>query len=156
MGVTTCLDTACHGNENDWEKVLRETDYVMLCLKGMDNEVAAKVAQVSVAEMAKSKDFARYIRDHYPNIRVTLRWVLLLGITDTDAELNALTDFAKELYPVFYAVELIPYHDLGREKYGMLDMVYPLDGMPVYKPENALLVRDRLEEAGIATILSNV
>lgn len=156
IGLSTCLDTACFGNKRRWDKILPHTDNVLLCLKGMDIEVAAKVAQVSVAEMEKSKDFARHIRDHYPNIKVTLRWVLLSGITDTDAELDALADFAQDLYPVFHAIELIPYHDLGREKYDMLDMSYPLDEMPVYKAENALLVRDRLEEAGIVTILSNV
>lgn len=156
IGLSTCLDTACFGNKRRWDRILPYTDNVLLCLKGMDNDVAAKVAQVSAAEMAKSKEFARHIRDHYPEIKVTLRWVLLVGITDTDAELEALVNFAEELYPVFSAVELIPYHDLGREKYDMLDLSYPLDGMPVYKKEHALLVREKLEEAGISTILSNV
>ena len=94
-GLTTCLDTACFGNKRRWDKVLPYTDNVLLCLKGMDNEVAGKVAQVSAAEMAKSKEFARYIRDAYPNIRITLRWVLLKGMTDADSELEALIAFAK-------------------------------------------------------------
>lgn len=156
IGLTTCLDTACFGNKRRWDKILPYTDNVLLCLKGMDNDVAASVAQVSAAEMAKSKEFARYIRDTYPNIRITLRWVLMKGITDTESELDALAAFAEELHPVFHAVELIPYHELGREKYKMLDLAYPLDDMPAYKIESAVLVRDRLDRSGIATILTNV
>jgi len=155
-GLTTCLDTACFGNKRRWDKVLPYTDNVLLCLKGMDNEVAGKVAQVSAAEMAKSKEFARYIRDAYPNIRITLRWVLLKGMTDADSELEALIAFAKDLGQVFHAVELIPYHELGREKYDMLSLEYPLDDMCAYRSEDALQVQSRLEDAGVATILSIV
>jgi pyruvate-formate lyase-activating enzyme len=57
----TCLDTACFGNKSRWDKILPYTNNVLLCLKGMDNVVAPRVAQVSPREMAKSKKFARYI-----------------------------------------------------------------------------------------------
>jgi pyruvate formate lyase activating enzyme len=156
LGLTTCLDTACYGNKPRWDKVLPHTDHVLLCLKGMDNEVAARVAQVSPQEMAKSKDFARYIRDTYPNISITLRWVLLKDMTDTDSELEALADFAKELDGAFHAVELIPYHELGREKWNALNMSYPLEDMAPYKADEAELVKNRLEDAGLKVILSNV
>ena len=157
LGLTTCLDTACYGNKSRWDKVLPYTDNVLLCLKGMDNDTAAHVAGVSSsAEMAKSKEFARYIRDKYPNIKINLRWVILKGITDTDVELDALADFAKELSPVFNVVELLPYHDLGSEKYNALDIEYALEGMAPYKKEDAMKVQQRLEEAGVATILSSV
>jgi formate C-acetyltransferase len=153
---TTCLDTACYGNKQRWDKVLPHTDNILLCLKGMDNEIAARVAQVSSKEMAKSKEFARYVRDKYPNIKITLRWVLLREMTDTDSELDALVDFAKELGQVFHAVELIPYHELGREKWAALSMSYPLEEMTPYKIEDAVLVKERLENAGVSVILSNV
>ncbi len=106
--------------------------------------------------MSKSKEFARYIRAAYPNVKITLRGVLLKDITDTDAELDALAAFAHELGGVFHAVELIPYHELGREKYASLEFAYPLDDMCAYRAEDAVQVRDRLEKAGLSTILSIV
>lgn len=153
---TTCLDTACYGNKQRWDKVLPHTDNILLCLKGMDNDVAARVAQVSPKEMEKSKEFARYVRDKYPNIKITLRWVLLKDVTDTDSELDALVDFAKDLGGVFHAVELIPFHELGREKWTALKMSYLLEDMTAYKIEDAMLVKKRLEIGGVSVILSNV
>jgi formate C-acetyltransferase len=156
LGVTTCLDTACYGNKRRWNKILPVTDNVLLCMKGMDNEVAAKVAQAPASEMAKSKEFARYIVSHYPNIKITLRWVILKGMTDTESELKLLSEFALELGDSLHAIELIPYHELGKDKYTSLDMAYPLEDMPAYKREDAEAVQQKLEDAGVRVILSAV
>jgi pyruvate-formate lyase-activating enzyme len=156
MGLTTCLDTACHGHESVWEEVLAHTDYVMLCLKGMDDDLAAKVAMVPASVMARSKDFARYIRDNHSDIKLSLRWVLMKDLTDVESELNLLAAFAKELDPVFTHVELIPYHELGRRKYASLGRPYPLDGMVPYEVEDALKVKATLEGLGVKTILTTI
>lgn len=156
LGLTTCLDTACHGNKRTWDKVLPHTDYVLLCLKGMDNTVAAKVAGVPENTMSRAKDFARYIRDNYQDVELTLRWVLLEDITDTESELEKLVAFAKELSPVFSQIELIPYHELGRDKWEALNKDYPLDGMEPYNREAAEKIQKKLQEQGVNVILSAV
>jgi pyruvate formate lyase activating enzyme len=125
-------------------------------MKGMDNEIAAKVAQAPAHEMAKSKEFARYIHEAYPNIKITLRWVILKGMTDSDSELDLLSAFALELGESLHAIELIPYHELGKGKYASLNMAYPLEDMTSYKLEDALEVKKKLEAAGVRTILSSV
>lgn len=156
LGLTTCLDTACHGNKRTWDKVLPHTDYVLLCLKGMDNTVAAKVAGVPANTMSRAKDFARYIRDNYQDIELTLRWVLLEDITDNESELEKLVAFAKELSPVFSQIELIPYHELGRDKWEALNQDYPLDGMEPYNKEAAEKIQKKLQEQGVNVILSAI
>lgn len=77
-------------------------------------------------------------------------------MTDTDSELDALVAFAHELSPVFHAIELIPFHELGKEKYSSLDLTYELEGMSAYKAEEAKKVQMRLEAAGVNTLLSIV
>jgi len=156
MGLTTCLDTACHGSKRIWDKVLPHTDFVLLCLKGMDNDVAAKVAGAHASTMARSKEFARYIRDSYPNIGLTLRWVLLKDVTDVESELEKLVEFAKDLAPVFSQIELIPYHELGRDKYEALNKDYPLDGMAPYDKEAAKKIQAKLESQGVKVILEAI
>lgn len=157
MGLTNCLDTACYGTEEDWEKVLKETDYVMLCLKGMDNQVASDVARHPSRFMARSKAFARYIKEkHADHIKLSLRWVLLKGITDTPDEMNSLIEFASALGPVFTHVELIPYHVLGRPKYDQMGEEYALKDMDPYDMDDAASVQEQLRVAGVETMLSVV
>jgi hypothetical protein len=77
-------------------------------------------------------------------------------MTGTNSELEALVAFGLELGSVFNAVELIPSHELGRNKNSALNMTYPLDDMCAYRLEDAIKVQERLEKAGLLTILSNV
>jgi hypothetical protein len=77
-------------------------------------------------------------------------------LTDTDAKLEALISFAKELALIFYCVELIPYHELGKDKYSILNDQFALEGMMPYCLKDAVQVNKRLEECGLFTVLSNV
>ena len=76
--------------------------------------------------------------------------------TDTESELNALIAFAKELGGVFHAAELIPYHELGKGKYNALRMEYPLEDMKPYPREDAVKVKQNLEEAGLSVTLAGI
>lgn len=154
MGLTTCIDTSGHGTPSSWDRVLPFTDHVMLCLKAMDLDLATKISGAPRDANVRAREFARHIRDNYDNIKVSLRWVLLKGMTDTDEELRALAEFAKELSPVMTHVQILPYHELGREKYDFLGRPYALDGMEPYPYEDAVKVKDTLEKYGVSAVLA--
>jgi len=149
LSLTTAIDTAGHGNKEIWDKVLPQTDYVMLCLKAMDLELVSLISGVSNAANIRARDFAKYIRDDYKDIKLSLRWVLLKNMTDTDEEIEALAAFAKQLSPVFTHVELLPYHTLGTEKWEMIGVDYPLENMDPYNYDDAVRVQNKLRQLGV-------
>lgn len=153
LGLTTAVDTSGHGNKEIWDKVLPQTDYVMLCLKGMDLDLASVLSGVSKASNVRARDFAKYIRDNYQGVKLSLRWVLLKDMTDTDEEIEALAAFAKQLSPVFTNVELLPYHTLGAEKWEMIGTEYPLKDMDPYNYEDAIVVQEKLRRLGVEATL---
>ena len=121
----------------------------------MDLDLASEIGGTNREASQRARDFALYIRDHYKdNTELSIRWVLLKDMTDTDEELGALAEFAKELAPVFTHVQLLPYHDLGREKYDYLGREYPLDGMEPYSYDDAVKAKEKLEKMGIKVVLA--
>jgi len=154
MKLTTALDTSGHGNPEIWDQCLPMTDYVMLCLKGMDLDLASFLSGVSKWKNIRAREFAEYIRDKYKDVKLSLRWVLLKDMTDTDQEIEALAEFAKTLSPVFTHIELLPYHTLGKEKYDMIGMDYPLGDMEPYQYDDAVKVQEKLINLGVPAVLA--
>lgn len=156
LGLTTCLDTSGHGDIHFWDKVLPSTDHVMLCVKAMDLDLAAFITGVSRSVGGRAKEFAYFIRDNYKNTKLSLRWVLLEDLNDTNKEIDALAKFAKSLSPVFTHVEILPYHNLAKEKYEHLGREYPMGDAREYPQDKALEVKHRLENLGVkCTLASN-
>jgi len=77
MKLTTAIDTSGHGSPEIWDQCLPITDYVMLCLKGMDLDLASFLSGVSKWKNIRAREFAQYIRDKYKDVKLSLRWVLL-------------------------------------------------------------------------------
>lgn len=130
------------------------TDYVMLCIKGMDIKLASFISGVSELNNERAKQFALYIRDNYKDTKLSIRWVLLKGMTDTDEEIESLASFAKELSPVFTHVELLPYHTLGKEKYDAINAIYPMGDMEPYDYDDALHIKNKLASLGVKATLA--
>lgn len=126
----------------------------MLCIKGMDIKLASFISGVSELNNERAKQFARHIRDNYKDTKLSLRWVLLKDMTDTDEEIEALAAFAKELSPVFTHIELLPYHTLGKEKYDAINTIYPMEGMEPYNYGDAIKVKNRLASLGVKSTLA--
>lgn len=127
--IHTCLDTSGavyrpgHPNEA-LEQVLDATNLVLLDLKHMDSPAHQALTGHPNENILA---FARHLAEK--QIPVWIRHVLLPGITDSPVQLSALGEFVGTLGNV-QAVELLPYHNLGVEKYHNLGLSYPLEALP--------------------------
>ena len=153
--IHTCIDTSgiLFSEENQMylnkiDKLLKVTDLVMLDVKHIDEEEHKKLTGHSNKNILA---FAKYLDKE--EIPVWIRHVVVPGITFRRKPLERLGEFLGELHNV-KALDVLPYHDLGKVKYEGLKMEYPLsetkplDKADAIKARNIILysMRKRLLE----------
>ena len=126
-GVHTCLDTSGimfqPPNEEAMKKIDRQMDVsslVMLDIKHIDEEKHKILTSHSNERILA---FARYLNEK--NIPVWIRHVIVPGITLYKDYLERLGEFMATLDNV-KALDVLPYHSMGKVKYENLKMDYPL------------------------------
>ena len=135
-GVTTCLDTAAGSfrrNDRQIERLLAASDTVLLDLKAFDCDLHRKVTGTGNEQVL---DCARYLCEI--GVPVWIRRVLVPGLTDSENDLRKTGEFIRSLGNV-ERVEVLPYHDLGAEKWRTLGLDYTLSG--VLPPGESALAR---------------
>ncbi|MCI6561768.1 MAG: pyruvate formate-lyase-activating protein [Ruminococcus sp.] len=139
-GVHTCLDTSGivfnPENHEKIDKIIDYTDLVMLDIKHIDDEEHKKLTGKSNKNILA---FAEYLRDR--NIPLWVRHVVVPGITDDEKELLGLGKFLAGLTNL-KALDVLPYHDMGKVKYQNLGIDYPLKDVEPLSKEKAIEARD--------------
>ncbi len=147
-GIHTCLDTSgITFDKNDEAKkknfysLTKVTDLVMLDIKHMDSEQHIKLTGSSVENVL---DFALFLDGS--GTEIWIRHVLVPGWTDDRESLTRLGTFTGRLKNL-KAIDLLPYHKMGKIKYDKLNMTYPLSGVPECQPEEIKRARNIILEA---------
>lgn len=140
--IHTCLDTSGVTFRRDdkvllskIERLLKSTSLVMLDIKHIDNEKHKPLTGHSNNNIL---DFARYLDEI--EVPVWVRHVVVPGLTDQEEDLYRLGRFIGELTNV-KALDVLPYHDMGKVKYESLGMEYPLKDVPPMSKENAVAAK---------------
>ena len=128
--IHTCIDTSgitFQSGDIEYrkklERLLQLTDLVMLDIKHMDSVCHQKLTGHDNAGILA---FARFLAER--EIPVWIRHVLVPDYTDCEADLRRLGQFIASLANV-KALDVLPYHTLGVEKYKALGIPYRLSGM---------------------------
>ena len=141
--VHTAVDTCGYlFNENNKDKYLeliKYTDLFLLDIKHIDNEEHIKLTS---KENKSILNFAKFLSDN--NKAMWIRHVLVPTITDNDSYLYKLKEFIESLKTV-QKVEVLPYHTLGVNKYKMLNIKYPLEGIESPSKERVMNAKNILE-----------
>lgn len=138
-GIHTCLDTSGiifrpdspHIVEKT-DKLLAVTDLVMLDIKHIDPQEHQKLTANPNAGILA---FARHMDEK--QVPVWIRHVVVPGITDNPEYLYQLGRFIGTLSNV-KALDVLPYHDMGKSKYKELGIPYPLEDVKPLPKEKAL------------------
>jgi len=145
--VHTTLDTS--GNTfamtpeylEKFDRLMEVTDLFMLDIKQIDDEKHRELTgwtNQNILEMAK------YLSDNGKDMWI--RHVLVPGVTDSDEDLNRLSEFVSELKTV-QRFEVLPYHTLGVFKWEELGEQYALKDVPPPNSEQIKRANDILKTA---------
>lgn len=141
-GIHTCLDTSGATFRLDnagilemFDQLLSVTDLVLLDIKHIVPEEHLKLCGQPLEPILQ---FARYLDDRA--IPVWIRHVVVPAITYDQNYLYQLGTFIGTLHNV-KALDVLPYHDMGKTKYQALGMAYPLDDTSPLNQEEAIAAR---------------
>lgn len=140
--IHTCLDTSgITYNDNEHSKIdelMAYTDLVMLDIKHID---ANGHLELTGHKNDNILAFAKYLDEK--KIPVWIRHVVVPTITQNDEYLYRLGEFIGTLHNV-KALDVLPYHTMGKAKYEELKMEYPLDGIEPLEKSEAVRAREMI------------
>lgn len=140
LGIDTALDTSGFLGASCTDQVLADVDLVLLDVK---SGIPATYRLVTGRELAPTLDFGRRLSAH--GIETWIRFVLVPGLTDDRANVEAVARYAGSLSSVT-RVEVLPFHQMGRDKWERLGMAYELADVEVPTPELVERVRAQFRE----------
>ncbi len=114
MGIETAMETAMHFRWDEVKPLLEKVDMIFADIKHMDTAQHEKWTGAGNETILENLKKASALGK-----RIVIRIPLVEGVNDTDINIRDTADFIKDNLSV-NGVELLPYHNLGRDKYASL------------------------------------
>ena len=138
MGVHTALDTSGYLGARCTDEMLDDVDLVLLDVKAGDE---AAYRRVTGGRLAPTLDFGRRLATRGTDMWV--RFVLVPGLTDAVDDVERVADHVAGFGPAVQRVEVLPFHQMGRDKWAALGVPYAL--ADTRTPDAALVERVRVQ-----------
>ncbi len=150
-GIHTCIDTSgITFNPQNTEKIdtlMSYTDLIMLDIKHINNDEHIKLtgkSNINILQFAKHLDSL--------SKPIWIRHIIVEGITDKPDELLELGRFIGGLKHLA-ALDVLPYHTMGVNKYKELGLPYTLEGLPALSLKEAVKAKQHILK-GILEIMT--
>lgn len=129
-GIHTAIETCGNYDFRALEQAIPYLDFMFFDLKHMDAEAQGEYTgadhELVLANLRKLQAF---------DVDICVRVPVIPTLNDSVENMEAVASFVKDL-PRVVAVELLPYHRLGVNKYEKLGLEYPLDDLPTPRQED--------------------
>lgn len=139
-GIHTAIDTSGAVDLKLSEHVLRKADLVLLDIKSFD---PGTYRSVTGGRVDKTLETARFLDRE--GIRTWIRFVLVPGWTDGEANVRGLAEFVATLKNV-ERLQILPFHKMGEYKWQSLGLPYALHKTPEPTPEQIQRAKSILTE----------
>lgn len=145
LGVHTAIDTSGYLGANVTEEMFADIDLVLLDVKS-GNEETYKA--VTGRELQPTIDFGDRLAEY--GTEVWARFVLVPGLTDDPANIEQVADIV-ERWPNVTRVEVLPFHQMGADKWANLGLTYRLKDTPPPTTESLEAARAVFRSRGLLT-----
>jgi len=143
LGLHTCVDTSGRLGDRLTDAELMDIDLQLLDIKSGDPAVYERLTH---QPLQPTLDYA--LRLSALARPMWIRFVLVPGLTDGHDNVERLADFCAGLRGV-ERVEILRFHQLGRDKWRRLELDYPLADTEPPDPELAERVRGQFRSRGL-------
>jgi pyruvate formate lyase activating enzyme len=146
LGLHTALDTSGFLGMRATDDLLDAVDLVLLDVKAGLPET---YRTVTGRQLAPTLRFGRRLRDR--GTPIWIRYVLVPGLTDGEDDVRIVADYAASLGEVVQRVEVLPFHQMGKNKWKALQIPYPLEHTMPPSDELVTRVRETFRSRGLLT-----
>ena len=146
LGIHTAIDTSGFLGANASDALLDDLDLVLLDIKSGIPEVYRKATG---RELQPTLDFARRLSERGTE-EVWIRFVLVPDLTDAVENVEAVAGIVEQI-SVVTRVEVLPFHQMGRDKWATLELPYELADTSPPSKELIERVRNQFRARGITT-----
>ena len=152
LGIHTAIDTSGFLGASATDAMLEDVDLVLLDVKSGDPDTYRRVTG---RELEPTLEFGRRLAELPHGPEVWVRCVLVPGLTDDEANVEAVAAYAASLNDIMPGtvtrVEVLPFHQMGRDKWAALGRDYQLGDTEPPSPELTERVREQFRAHGLTT-----
>ncbi len=147
--IHTAADTCGYVDVDETLKELfTYTDLFLLDIKHLDPQ---KHLELTGKDNKKVLKFLQALKEH--NKKTWIRQVLLPEWTTDESYINSLINYLKDYKNIIEKIELLPYHEMGKEKWTKLGLKYTLTTKPP-KKEALFAIKTMFKKNGFDVLLS--
>lgn len=117
QGISVVVDTAGYAPRENFTRIVKFVDWFLYDIKLMDSQLHRKYTGKDNTLILEN---LQMLSDN--GARINLRLPLIGSVNSDDVQINQVMDFISPLR--LDAVNLLPYHDIGKGKYRQLNLAY--------------------------------
>lgn len=144
IGIHTAVDTSGFLGVNMTEEMLANVDLFLLDVK---SGVPEQYKRTTGRDLAPTLAFGKRLVEN--GKKIWIRFVLVPGLTDAPENVNAVADIVQSWASSVERVEVLPSHQMARDKWASLGLEYQLNDVEPPSKEATEAVRDIFRSRGL-------
>ncbi len=132
MMINTAVETQATTNVANYEKLAEVVDQFLIDIKHIDTHQHKALFGIGNENVHRNLERLMEL-----GANVVIRMPLVRGYNDSYDAITGAINYAMELSKRgnIQRIDILPYHQFGRNKYQKLEMIYPMKNDPSYTPE---------------------